>query len=138
MSTLDAIAAEREKWRSFPRVRPSGVVVPGPGQESVWDYPRPPRVESVSGRVKVEFRGRVLAETSRALRVCETASPPTYYIPPADVEKIRAADPNGVFHVYPADHGFNCDERAAFDAASAQLARERTLEFLVAHLEKKK
>jgi carboxymethylenebutenolidase len=59
------------------------------------------------------------------------------YIPPADIEKIRAADPNGVFHLYPADHGFNCDERASYDAASAQLARQRTLAFLVQHLEKK-
>lgn len=59
------------------------------------------------------------------------------YIPPADVEKIRAADPTGVFHVYPADHGFNCDERGSYDAASAKLARERTLAFLVAQLEKK-
>jgi len=59
------------------------------------------------------------------------------YIPPADVEKIRAADPDGVFHVYPADHGFNCDERGSYDAASARLARERTLGFLVAQLEKK-
>ena len=59
------------------------------------------------------------------------------YIPPADVDKIRAADPNGVFHVYPADHGFNCDERGSYDAASASLARQRTLAFLVAHLEKK-
>jgi carboxymethylenebutenolidase len=59
------------------------------------------------------------------------------YIPPADIEKIRAADPNGVFHTYPADHGFNSDERASYEPASAQLARERTLAFLVAHLEKK-
>ena len=59
------------------------------------------------------------------------------YIPPADIEKIRAADPGGVFHLYPADHGFNCDERASYDAASAQLARQRTLDFLVAQLEKK-
>jgi carboxymethylenebutenolidase len=59
------------------------------------------------------------------------------YIPLSDVEKIRAADPDGEFHLYPADHGFNCDERASYDAASAQLARERTLAFLVAHLEKK-
>jgi carboxymethylenebutenolidase len=59
------------------------------------------------------------------------------YIPPSDIEKIRAADPNGEFHVYPADHGFNCDERASYDAASAKTARERTLEFLVRHLEKK-
>jgi carboxymethylenebutenolidase len=59
------------------------------------------------------------------------------YIPLTDVEKIRAADPNGEFHLYPADHGFNCDERASYDAASAKLARERTLAFLVAQLEKK-
>jgi len=52
------------------------------------------------------------------------------YIPPSDIEKIRAADPKGVFHLYPADHGFNCEERGSYDAASAQLARERTLEFL--------
>jgi carboxymethylenebutenolidase len=59
------------------------------------------------------------------------------YIPAADIEKIRAADPGGEFHLYPADHGFNCDERASYDAASARLARERTLAFLTAQLEKK-
>jgi len=59
------------------------------------------------------------------------------YIPPADVEKIRAHDPNGVFHLYPADHGFNCDERASYDAPSAKVARERTLAFLAAQMEKK-
>jgi len=59
------------------------------------------------------------------------------YVPPADIEKIRAADPTGTIHLYPADHGFNCDERASYDAASARLARERTLGFLVAQLEKK-
>jgi carboxymethylenebutenolidase len=59
------------------------------------------------------------------------------YIPPTDIEKIRVADPAGTIHLYPADHGFNCDERASYDAASAQLARERTLGFLVAQLEKK-
>jgi len=59
------------------------------------------------------------------------------YIPLGDVDKIRAADPNGVFHVYPADHGFNCDERGSYDAASAALARERTLQFLTAQMERK-
>lgn len=59
------------------------------------------------------------------------------YIPASDIEKIRAADPSGTFCVYPADHGFNCDERASYDAASAQLARQRTLEFLAAQMEKK-
>jgi uncharacterized protein (DUF427 family) len=86
MQALDVFAAEGEKWRNFNRVQPGGIVVPGTDQESVWDYPRPPRVESVSRRVRVEFGRRVLAETTRALRVCERSSPPAYYIPPADVD----------------------------------------------------
>lgn len=81
----EAYRAERERWRSFARVRPAGIVPPGPGQESVWDYPRPPRVEPVSARVRVEFEGLTIADTTRALRVCETSSPPVYYVPPADV-----------------------------------------------------
>jgi len=46
-----------------------------------------------------------------------------------DVAKIKAAHPEGVFYIYPADHGFNCDQRPSYDAASAALARQRTLEF---------
>ena len=59
------------------------------------------------------------------------------YIPMSDVESIRATDVNGVFYIYEADHGFNCDERGSYDAASAQLARERTLAFLKQQMEKK-
>ena len=59
------------------------------------------------------------------------------HIPVSDIDKIRAADPNGIFHLYPADHGFNCDERGTYDAASAALARERTLQFLNAQMERK-
>jgi carboxymethylenebutenolidase len=59
------------------------------------------------------------------------------HIPQSDVDKIRVADPNGIFHLYPADHGFNCDERNTYDAASAALARERTLQFLAAQMERK-
>ncbi len=55
-------------------------------------------------------------------------------IPPEAIGKIRAADPGGEFYVYAADHGFNCDQRASFDAAAAKLARERTLAFLDRHL----
>ncbi len=55
-------------------------------------------------------------------------------IPPENIDKIRAADPHGEFHIYDADHGFNCDHRAAWDAAAAQLARERTLAFLARHV----
>jgi uncharacterized protein (DUF427 family) len=83
---FDPHAAEREKWRAFPRVRPANIVPPGPGQRSVWDFPRPPRVEPVPLPVRVEFGGRMIARSDRALRVCETASQPGYYIPPADVD----------------------------------------------------
>ncbi len=60
-------------------------VEPGPGQESVWDYPRPPRLEETSRRIKVVFGGVTLAYTTRARRVLETSHPPVYYVPPADV-----------------------------------------------------
>ena len=58
-----------------------------PGQESVWDYPRPPRVEPTSKHVKVIFNGVVIADTRRALRVLETSHPPVYYIPPQDLRR---------------------------------------------------
>lgn len=60
-------------------------IAPGPGQESVWDYPRPPRLEGCTRRIRVVFNGVTIAETHRAKRVLETSSPPTYYIPPDDV-----------------------------------------------------
>ena len=60
-------------------------VVPGPGQESVWDYPRPPAVETVDRQVRVEVDGVVLADASRVVRVLETSHPPTYYVPVDDV-----------------------------------------------------
>lgn len=58
---------------------------PGPGQESVWDYPRPPRMERTSSLIQVDFAGVCLAESTRALRILETSHPPVYYIPPEDV-----------------------------------------------------
>ncbi|MEM9252033.1 MAG: DUF427 domain-containing protein [Planctomycetota bacterium] len=59
-------------------------IEPGPGQESVWDYPRPPRLEPVPETIRVVFDGREIARTSRAWRVLETSHPPTYYLPPGD------------------------------------------------------
>ena len=53
--------------------------------ESVWDYPRPPRVEPSPAHVVVELDGQVLADTRRGLRVLETGHPPVHYIPAADV-----------------------------------------------------
>jgi uncharacterized protein (DUF427 family) len=56
---------------------------PGPGQESVWDYPRPPRVEASAEAVEIVLGGVVVARTTRSLRVLETSHPPTYYLPEA-------------------------------------------------------
>jgi uncharacterized protein (DUF427 family) len=60
-------------------------VVPGPGQESVWDYPRPPRLEDCPRRIRIDFGGVTIAETGRAKRLLETSHPPAYYLPPEDV-----------------------------------------------------
>jgi len=57
----------------------------GPGQESVWDYPRPPRLEPVTARLVVILGGETIAETTRGYRVLETSHPPNYYFPPDDV-----------------------------------------------------
>lgn len=53
--------------------------------ESVWDYPRPPRVEAARWSVRVEVGGHTIAESDRALRVLETSHPPVYYIPVEDI-----------------------------------------------------
>ena len=64
-------------------------IPPGPGQESVWDYPRPPRVEAVPERLRVIVDGEVLADTGAGLRVLETAGAPVYYFPRDDVRMER-------------------------------------------------
>lgn len=56
------------------------------GQESVWDYPRPPRVEPSDERVRVVYNGVTIADSTKTLRVLETSHPPAYYIPPEDVQ----------------------------------------------------
>ncbi|MFN2199068.1 MAG: DUF427 domain-containing protein [Anaerolineales bacterium] len=66
---------------------------PGPGQESVWDYPRPPRFERTNKHIRVVFNEEVIADTHQAIRVLETSHPPVYYIPPSDV-KTAAIRPN--------------------------------------------
>lgn len=54
---------------------------PGPGQESVWDYPRPPRLETFRGSITVELGAQRIVSATRAWRVLETSHPPTYYLP---------------------------------------------------------
>lgn len=60
-------------------------IAAGPGQESVWNYPRPPRVEDSSRHIQIVAGGETIADTKRAKRVLETSHPPVYYIPPEDV-----------------------------------------------------
>ena len=61
-------------------------IAPAPGQESVWDYPRPPRLEESPLHIEIVFNGVTIADTHRAQRVLETSHPPVYYLPPADIK----------------------------------------------------
>lgn len=61
-------------------------IEPGPGQESVWDYPRPPRLERSERRIRVVHAGAVVADTTHAWRVVETSQPPAFYVAPADID----------------------------------------------------
>lgn len=53
--------------------------------ESVWDYPRPPRVEAFTGLIEIDHGGYVVAKSSSTYRVLETSHPPVFYIPPCDI-----------------------------------------------------
>ena len=85
MSIPDWIRAAREQWTYRGQHRPTFAHEPGPDQESVWDFPRPPALREVSSVLGVKRDGAVIARTERGLAVCETAHPPTYYFPPSDV-----------------------------------------------------
>lgn len=61
-------------------------IQPKPGQESVWDYPRPPKLEATNKTLKVVFNDVVIAQTNRGKRILETSHPPTYYIPKEDIQ----------------------------------------------------
>ena len=90
--------------------------------ESVWDYPRPPRVEPCSRRVRVELAGVMLADSTQALRVLETSQPPGIYIPPADVacEHLRPSahrtfcEWKGIASYFDVEVGFGRSESAAW------------------------
>lgn len=90
-----------------------------PGRESVWDYPRPPRLERTDTRVKVVFGGVTIAYTTRALRVLETSHPPVYYVPPEDVR---------IEHLRPAAGGSFCEWKGRasyYDVVTDERTEER-------------
>jgi uncharacterized protein (DUF427 family) len=60
-------------------------IEPGPGQESVWDYPRPPAVDPALRHIEVIHRGLTIVDSHRPIRILETSQPPAYYVPPDDV-----------------------------------------------------
>lgn len=79
--------------RGASRARPNAATAPRPrrippafGQESVWDYPRPPAVEATEAHVEVWVDGRKIADSYRAVRVVETAHAPVYYLPLEDCD----------------------------------------------------
>ena len=73
-------------WKNTGQQRPDFADTPGDGQESVWDYPRPPALVDFDQLIEVKAGNTVIASTRRAKKVCETASPPTYYLPPDDID----------------------------------------------------
>lgn len=107
-------------------------VSPGPGEESVWDYPRPPRLEPTSRRLRVVFHGETVAETRRGQRVLETSHPPVYYFPREDVAMKLLHEVDGTSYCewkgsagyYDVVVGARRAARAAFDYPSPTAAFE--------------
>lgn len=62
-------------------------IEPKPGQESVWDYPRPPRLEPCDKHIQIIFNEVILVDTQRSYRVLETSHPPVYYLCPEDIQQ---------------------------------------------------
>jgi uncharacterized protein (DUF427 family) len=74
-------------WKYNGQTRPPFADNPGPGQESVWDYPRPPIMVADQRRIIVRSGELIIADSTRAQRILETAGPPTFYIPPQHVRQ---------------------------------------------------
>lgn len=82
-------------WEYRGQIRPPFADRPQAGQESVWDYPRPPRLESLTGTVEVFTNDTLMARSAGTLRVLETASPPTIYMPQQDIDMSLLTDVEG-------------------------------------------
>lgn len=72
-------------WEYTGGERPPFAIAPGADQESVWDYPRPPKLVADRRQIIVRAGAMVIADSHDTFRVLETAGPPTFYIPPRDV-----------------------------------------------------
>ena len=85
--TPDWLAAARAHWRWRGTARPPFAAAPGLGQQSVWDFPRPPALAPDAREIVIRWGTRTVARTQQAIRVLETAHPPTFYLPLADVDR---------------------------------------------------
>jgi uncharacterized protein (DUF427 family) len=81
------IRAARQQWRWQGQERPPFATTPGPGQTSVWDFPRPPRLVRDTREVVVRWGDVEVARTQRAVFVQETSHPPSVYLPWNDVAR---------------------------------------------------
>ena len=81
------LEAARAHWNWRGQTRPPFAVVPGPGQVSVWDFPRPPRLVNDSREVVIRWGDLEVAHTRHAVLVLETSHPPSFYIPLTDVDQ---------------------------------------------------
>lgn len=75
----------RSQWEYYGQKRPSFAIKPSRDQESVWDYPRPPKLDHSSEHIVVKLGKHIIADTTHSIRILETASPPTYYLPNDDL-----------------------------------------------------
>ena len=75
----------RSHWKNRGQARPNFALEPGPGQESVWEYPRPPAVVQDDRMVEVRSGDVLIATTHGAVRVLETSHPPSFYLPPDSI-----------------------------------------------------
>ncbi len=92
LELTSAVERDRAKWHYRGTTRPAFAEATAAGQESVWDFPRPPRREPVVSPLLVTHGGSTLASTHRGARIVETAGAPTYYFPPEDVAVVMLVD----------------------------------------------
>ena len=91
-------------FRKLPDPHPPQV-----GQESVWDYPRPPALDESHLCVEVSLQGVLIARTNNALRVLETSHPPTFYIPPSDIDTQFLSQTGATSFCSGESHPLGCD-----------------------------
>jgi uncharacterized protein (DUF427 family) len=87
VALIPGLEQRRAGWRWRGQERPPFAVAPQAGQESVWDYPRPPRIVPDAREVVIRWGAVEIARTRQALRILETSHPPSFYLPWTDVAR---------------------------------------------------